>query len=296
MLYIFVVNGRADFVQRINDDLSKQLEGCTIEHKTYVTTGVGDGTRFVRLYCDLHPNEEVCFVACGGCGMANEVASGIIGETNKYMAILAYGYTNDFIKYYPDLDFHSFEKILQGELHPIDAIRVNDSYAINACHFGFDSIVASEANYQTEQGHSKPYLRGIIKGIFMGRFNKIKVVADGQKLNKRRMLLCTLANSKYVGGEFLCAPRAKNDDGLIEVCLIKTMLLINFLRLIPIYTKGEHLEHKFYKKKIAYCRAKHIEIKSSSIIEVCLDGELLPGTNFTVDIVPSSVNLILPKN
>ena len=295
MLYFFIVNGRTDFEQRIKEDLDKQLAGLSIYHKIYTTTGIGDGTRFVRLYCDLHPHKEVCFVACGGSGMVNEVASGIINEENKYMAVLAYGTTNDFIKYYPDRDFTSFDKILKGEIQKIDSIRVNDNYSVNVCNFGFDSIVASEANYQAEQGHSKPYIRGIIKAIFTGRYNKIKVSADGKRLNRRRMLLCTLANGKYVGGEFLCAPNAVNDDGLIELCLIKPMLLLSFLRLMPIYKDGKHLSDPKLKNKIIYRRVKHVDIESKNLIEVCLDGEMLPGTSFSVDILPSSVNLILPE-
>ncbi|MBP5210501.1 MAG: hypothetical protein J6Z27_01510, partial [Bacteroidales bacterium] len=100
MRYIFVVNGRRD-KSHIMPDLQKQIEEVTIDHIIYETKGVGDGTRYVRLYCEFHDKEEICFVACGGSGTTNEVAAGIIGFENKYMAILSYGTSNDFIKYYP---------------------------------------------------------------------------------------------------------------------------------------------------------------------------------------------------
>lgn len=292
MHYIFVINGRSDYAH-IVEDVRKQLEPLDVKHTMYVTTGIGDATRYTRVYCDLHSNEEVCFVACGGTGTINEVASGIVGETNKSIAILGYGYTNDFLKNFPGYDFQSIEKILKGEVKKIDILKVNDNYAINVCNFGFDSIVASEANYLVEIKKSKPYERGIFRAIIAGRFNRIKVVADGKALNRRRLLSCCLANGKYVGGQFLCTPKAEIDDGLIDICLLKPMTLTSFLRLIKPYRSGEHIQPQ-YARKVVYTKAKHVDIISKNIIKVVIDGELLPGTRFSVDLLPQAVQLRLP--
>ena len=76
MYYIFIVNGRED-KGHILEDLNRQIQevGVGLDYEIYRTRGVGDGTRFVRIYCDLHPAAKVCFVACGGSGTMNEVAS-----------------------------------------------------------------------------------------------------------------------------------------------------------------------------------------------------------------------------
>lgn len=294
MNYIFVVNGRSDYQSRIQEDIMRQLAEVKINYKIYITTGIGDGTRYVKIYCDLHKNEEVCFIACGGSGTSNEVASGIVGETNKCMAILAYGASNDFIKLYPGRKFNNLKAILKGETVEIDSIRVNDNYAINVVSFGFDSIVAEEANYQIEKKAKNPYFLGVLKGILFGRFNRIKVVADGEKINHRWMLLCTLANGQYVGGEYKCAPKAEVDDGWIELCLLKPMTLLHFLLLHNIYKRGEHLASKWMGNRMVYRRVKHVEVTSPVLVEACIDGELLTGTSFSIDIMPKSVRLVLP--
>ena len=103
MKYIFIVNGRADKAP-YRKQIIEQIEQCThgLNYEIYETEGMGDATRYTHVYCDLHPAEEVCFVACGGDGTINEVASGIAGFEHKSMAIIAIGGSgNDFIKYYP---------------------------------------------------------------------------------------------------------------------------------------------------------------------------------------------------
>ena len=297
MKYIYIVNGRADKVPKYKE-LYEQLKPYPHSYDIYTTLGEGDATRYVRVYCDLHPNEEVCFVACGGDGIINEVASGIVGFPMKQMAILFIGgSTADFLEYYPGRDFRSVKAMLEGATQTIDIIKVNDSYSINVCDFGFDSTVASHANDLISKGVEahKAFRRGVANALLTSRFNRIKVVVDGKRINRGSMLLCTLANGVQVGGEFRCAPNAKNDDGLIEVCYIRSMSLLRFLMLMPVYRNGEHLTNKSFKHKIVYRQAKEIVVSSKDLINICLDGEILPGSVFNIKIMHKAVTLRLPQ-
>jgi diacylglycerol kinase (ATP) len=294
MHYIFVINGRKDY-SHIEGKLKKQLEGLSIQYTLYTTTGVGDATRFTRLYCDLHGNEEVCFVACGGSGITNEVASGIVGKNNKSMAILAYGLTNDLLKMYPEYDFTSVRKMLEGTTRKIDIIKVNDSYALNTCNFGFDSTVADEVSYLTENNKRFPYQRGIIRALLSARYNRIKIIADGKPLNKWLMLSCAIGNGRYVANKYLCTPKAEVDDGLMDICLLKIMSFLRFVLFLPHYQKGEQIEPK-YSRKVIYTQAKHVDVISKELFVMVLDGELLPGTEFSIDILPQAIQLRLPKH
>ena len=87
-----------------------------------------------------------------------------------------------------------------------------------------------------------------------GRFNDIEVFADGEKLNEKQILLATLAQGQYVGGQFRCAPKSANDDGLIDVCVLKTMTFLGLGMIIGTYTKGGHLDKP--RKNIVYRRAQ----------------------------------------
>lgn len=297
MHYCFIVNnepgksGNADAIKAGIESLK-----TPIDYEIYLTTKEKNATEFVRSYCASKPDEETCFVACGGDGTINEVATGMVGASNKHLAVLAYGSGNDFIKYYEGKDFRSVEDLVKGTTHKIDIMKVGDDrYSINVCNFGFDSVVASTANKLSRKGNKNPYRWGIVKAIFCGRFNSIQVKADGELLNPgKRMLLCTLGNNNHVGGEFFCSPRAKNDDGLIEVCYCKTTTLMGFLGMLKVYTLGNHLDDPKVSKHFIYRQSKTVDVHSDKLIELCLDGEMLPGNDFHIELLPGAISFIIP--
>ncbi len=296
MKYCFVTNGRPGR-EYIAEDVQKQIDRLEqpLEYEIYRTQCAQDATAYVAEYCRKNPDEETCFVACGGDGTINEVASALVGQTGKCFASMVYGSGNDFVKYYAGRNFQSVKALVEGEAPAaIDILKVNDRYSVNVCNFGFDSIVASVANRRSARGQRAPYRWGVATAILCGRFNRINVVADGERLSRRRMLLCTLANNHYVGGEFFCAPRAKNDDGLIDVCLVHTMPLLCFLGLLPVYTRGEHLDNPKMARRLAWRQVRHVEVSSPKVIELCLDGEMYPGTSFRIDVLPGAVRFKAP--
>ena len=308
MKYIYIINGRADKAPYYREFYG-QLKEVPHTHELYTTLGEGDATRYVRLYCDLHPEEEVCFVACGGNGIINGVASGLVGYAqsgeeaarlcgNKTMAVLYFGgATQDFIINFPGRNFQSIKEMLEGTVTPTDVIQVNDSYCLNVCNIGFNSRVASRANELVAKGKSahQAYTRGVINAILTSRFNRIKVTVDGERIVKGPMVLCTFANGRRVGGEFNCAPTAKLDDGLIDVCYFRAMSLLRLLMLIPLYRSGTHIGSRAGRGKVLFRQAREVTISSKDLIDIYIDGEQLPGSQFHLKILPGALPLRLPK-
>ena len=54
--------------------------------------------------------------------------------------------------------------------------------------------------------------RGLLYAIFRGWRNKIRVYADGERMNFRRLFLCTLSNGRWVAGRYRCAPDADPEE------------------------------------------------------------------------------------
>ena len=308
MKYIYIKNGRADKAPYY-EEFYAQLKEIPHSYVVYTTLGEGDATRYVRLYCDLHPEEEVCFVACGGNGIINGVASGLVGYatsgkeaamlcSNKSMAILYFGgATQDIIVNFPGRDFRSIRDMLDGSVSPTDIIQVNDSFCLNVCNLGFNSTVASRANELVAEGKSahQAYTRGVINAFLTSRFNRIKVKVDGKPIARGRMVLCTVANGRRVGGEFNCAPTAKLDDGLMDVCYFRAMSLLRLLMLFPLYRKGTHIGSRAGKNKVLYRHAREVTISSNDLIDIYIDGEQLPGSQCNLKILPGALPHRLPK-
>lgn len=305
MKHIFIVNPEAGPVSPlkiINEQLSEL--GVLDECEIYVTTSALDATEFVRKKCTENPNDTLRFYACGGDGTINEVAAGLVGNQNGELAIYPCGSGNDYVKCIGGRDrFMNIGKLMSAAAKPIDMMSVCGRYCINVCDFGFDAVVAQtmiDVKRKKLIGGKNAYRTGIVKAIFCGRRNKCRVIVDGEDISARynnKMLLCTVANGQYVGGEFKCAPRSNNDDGLLEVCFVKPISLFKFLQLLPVYTVGGHLDDPKFKDLIVYRQAKKVEVHAySDDFGVCIDGEMTKAGHFTVDVLPGAIKLVVPEN
>lgn len=293
MQYIFIINGRDD-KSSIRPEIERQLAGMDFHYEIYMTAGIGDATRYVNLICDLYPKIEHCFIACGGSGTASEVAAGIVNRENKYMAVMRFGITNDFVKCFPGRDFNSIRALLKGTMTKIDALKVNESYAINVINIGMDAMVAYFGEIYHAAGYKDGFKRALARAVLGHRINRVRVEADGRVLSRKYIMQATLGNGKICGGEYLCAPRAILDDGLMEVCVFKTMPLLTLLRILPKYRNGQHLDDAFSMRHLRYMRAKHVELSSDGLIYLSLDGETIISNHFNIDVLDKAVNLILP--
>ena len=279
--------------------VEKAFEG--LEYEIHLTTAPKEAISFIRNYLEANKNEKVRVYACGGDGTLHECANGVVGYDNVELAAYAIGTGNDFVKYYGGAEkFQDLKKLIEGKAQPIDLSKIEGPtleeplYSINVINFGFDAVVGAVGNKNKEKGKKNPYDKAIPVAIMKARFNKIIVKADGEQLNKKKMLLCTLAHGSYVGGKFKCAPESVNDDGLIDVCLLRCRSLFGFLGILGPYTDGKHLSTPKIRKTLVYKRSKEIEIEAPKAVDICVDGEMIKGSNFKVKVVPGAVKFVIP--
>lgn len=293
MYYIFVINGRPDKAF-ILDEVRAQLKDVRIDYEIYKTDSEGDATRFVRIYCDFHREDEVCFVACGGTGTLSEVVNGVVGFKNKRVALLAYGSGNNFPLSFPGRDFRSIKDMLAGEAVQADVIKCNNDYSINMANCGFDSMAAFYGAAYILEGKDKPYLRGTVRSVFLNRFNHYRIIVDGEKMSWGTTMFCTIANTSYYGQNFKCAPDAKIDDGLMDVGVVRSSSLLTFALMYRYFKDGHHVDNAFCRCWMKFKKARHVEISSKSLIYLCVDGELVASRHFDINIIDKAVTLQLP--
>ena len=296
MRHIFVLNEKAGghlSQEKLKEELTK-INDTDFTYEIVCTEYANHATKIVQEYIEKYGKDEVLrFYACGGDGTINEVASKLVNVENAQLAVIPCGSGNDFVKYFGSEKFSNIKNIIDGEIMPIDILKIGDKYAINVCNFGFDAVVGKTANEVKEKGGKDPYGTGIKKAIFTGMRHKLTVEVDGKIINgKKNMLLCTLANGHYVGGKYKCAPRSIIDDGLIDVCLVDTISIFTFLKLLKPYMAGRHLD--LGKKYIHYAQGKQIKLSAKKDFDICLDGEIVTGNSFIVDILHKAINFVVP--
>lgn len=301
MKHIFIINPAAGKENAFETIRARLLAGeFGAEYDLYRTQCPGDATSFIRAYCEAHPEEDVRFYACGGDGTLNEVVDGAAGFLNASVGCYPCGSGNDFVKYYggaePFLDLAAQAAATERR---IDLIRVGNRYAINAAHFGFDSCVAKTMeNVRRKKiiGGKHAYTTGVLVGLLKGMKNDCKVTVDGELLNPSgKLLLCTVCNGQYVGGSYRCAPRSRNDDGLLEVCLVKPVSRVRFVSLVKYYTAGTHLDNPKFEKILTYRRGREIEVEAPEGFVYSFDGELITQNRFTIEVAPGALRFAVPK-
>ena len=299
MEHIFVINpaaGSSDPTNMIKDAIAKSTSGATCE--IYRTKGAGDATAFVSKRC-AESSEPIRFYACGGDGTLNEVVNGAAKHANVGVGCFPCGSGNDFVKYYGGAQgFLNIDNLINGTEHPIDLILANGKYCINVLNFGFDTaVVITMQKVKTNRllRGKRAYYAGVVKALINSMRTPCKVTVDGETISSSDILLCTVSNGRYVGSSFKCAPRAENDDGLLEVCLVKPLSRITFVKLIKYYTRGEHLDNPKFHDYIVYRRAKKISIEGGSGFAVALDGELVETTRVEAEVSENAINFVVPR-
>jgi len=312
MKHIFIVNPHAG--TRSCETLVRQslrpFDG-TIDYDIYIKRYKGDSREVVRRYRSAFPDEELRFYACGGDGTLREVAIACIGIEDVAFTAFAQGSGNDYVKYYGGADkFRDISRLLSGTRTPIDLMNVTctssdaapaslstETWAMNATHFGLDAKVAVAMNKLRRVpliGKGLAYPTAVLWGFLTAMRNRCEVWADGVKLSDKAILLCTAANGSHVGGSYNCAPRSLNDDGLMEVCLVKPLPRLSFLRMMDDYKLGRHIENPRFAPYITYCRARTLTIEGPEGFCISLDGEIVYGTHFEVVNKQHAVQFIKP--
>lgn len=301
MRTIFIVNpyaGSGSIKAELNDAI--RVLGDSASCEIYETKAAGDAAVFVKNWAEAHQGEAVRFVACGGDGTINEVINGAVGRPNVSVSCYPCGSGNDFVKAFGGADrFTDVEKLIRAETRKIDLLKVGNRYSNNVVNFGFDTTVAITVNKEREKtghGSKNAYTKGVVRALLTSMKNSFNVIADGEELNPDgKALLCTVANGQYVGGSFRCAPRAKTDDGLMEVCLIKPISRLRFVRVLTPYTNGQHLDNDSMRDIVVYRQAKKVEVNAPEGFAYSLDGEIIYRNHFTVEIAENALDFAVPE-
>ncbi len=300
MKHLLIVNGtKKESKKQELEALYAAFEGLDME--IHYTTAIGEATTFLKDYFAKEKETEVTVYAVGGDGTINEVCNGLIGFPNAIMAIVPMGTGNDFVKYYGGLEaFQDYSDIINGERHKIDVSLIQGAeegpiYSINVVNIGFDAYVGEMGSINARKGKKNPFNRAIPGGLVHAWKNKVKVICDGQKINKDILFLCTMAHGKYYGGQYCCAPKSDNEDGLFEFALVERISLPRFVTMVSSYGEGTHLDKPKFAKLFKTARGKHVEILCEKKTGLCVDGETVHGTHFTVDVVPGAITFLVPR-
>ena len=295
--HFFIFNpaaGARNAQARLQEDLSR-LPGTP--YTLLITGGTGDATALVRGICQSETG-PLRFYACGGDGTLGEVAQGVLGFPQAAVGVWPCGSGNDYARMYGgEARFLDLSRQADAGTVPVDLISVNGRAAINVVNIGLEAVAAATMlrfRHSPLLGGKRAYLMGVLDAVTSHLKTKCEIRADGRPFHNGDLLTASFASGQFIGGGFHCAPRAVNDDGLMDVCAILPFPRLTLLRLLPLYKKGQHLSHPSFEGRCAYARAARVSLKFERETALCLDGEIMRGSAFELETLPRAVRFILP--
>jgi len=228
-------------------------------------------------------------VAVGGDGTVNEVGKALI-KSNTTLGIVPLGSGNGLARHLGipmDLN-QAIQTLNYKRTALIDTATINDKIFLGIAGIGFDAQIAKEFANFGRRGFSS-YLLTAIREFPKYHSKNYHLTVDGQKIEKKAFII-SFANSSQYGNDFIIAPQAKIQDGLLDLIIVKEIPLYAIQPFIFRARNGTLNRSQF----VEIIRAKEI-IVEQPLIQAHIDGEPhLFHDKIKVAINPLSLKVIVP--
>jgi YegS/Rv2252/BmrU family lipid kinase len=299
MKHVFIINpvaGNGKTQEKLKETINFELRDKEIDYEVYVTKFKGDVKNFIANKCK--ENVQTVFYACGGDGTLHEVINAACKYKNASIGVIPLGSGNDFVKNFNNYgNFSDIISQIEGEGIELDLIKVNNVYAATVLNIGLDADVAFNMQKFKKipfiQGSTRYYLS--ILYCLLSKLGKYIEVKTDINAFKDSFLIGVAANGQYYGSGYKCAPKAKINDGIIDLCFVKNISRLKILGLIGSYKKGEHLENPKINKYITYIKTEQANIKFNELTNVCMDGEKYIFDEINISAERCALKFWLPK-
>lgn len=296
MKHLFIINPAAG-KKETTAQLEKLLETLTFDHEVVYTTGAGDARRIAEQAAAL--GDPVRIYACGGDGTLNEVVNGAAGYDHVAITCVPKGTGNDFLKVFGDdyrTLFYDLEALAVGPQTPFDVMDCNGHLGIDVVCCGADARIGAGVhkykNWRFVSGMGA-YCLALVENVLLKGLNRPMSVRMEDIDWKGDTAIICICNGRHYGGGFMPVPDAMPDDGLLDMLLIPGISMLTFARVVGKYAKGLY---KKYPHLILARRGQEVTFTAEEDNVTLVDGEVVPGREFTVRLSEKKVNFFYPAH
>ncbi len=244
-------------------------------------------------------------VAVGGDGTSNEVLNGLMlaqadgGHHDAIMGVLRVGRGNDFgfSVGIPENLADGCRMLAEGRPRTIDVGHVvgglypQGRYFGNGVGIGFDAVTGFEAAKMKRLHGFASYVVAALKTIFLYYQAPLLRMEYNDQTLIQPSLLVSIMNGRRMGGDFMMTPHAKTNDGLLDLCIARSISRLQIFLLILRFIKGTQATHA----AIQTGQTKRIVVTAlEGSIPAHADGETLctEGEQLAIEILPQQVQIL----
>jgi lipid kinase YegS len=285
-----ILNGKAAGNDALRTAVARQrAAGHSIEVRE--TWEKGDARRLVA-----EAGEVDLLIAAGGDGTVNEVVHGLMDLSRiarPVLGVVPLGTANDFaigcgIPRDPE---EALTLCMESKGVPVDVGKANEHWFLNAASIGFGAEVTATTPPELKRllGHAAYTVMGAILATNLRHYQGRLTLPDREITGSGPVAI--VGNGRQTGGGVQVAPRARIDDGLLDVLVVREIpamaLLAAARELKELSPDGEY---------ISYSQTPWAEVYTEEAIPVNLDGEPVRFSNVRYEAVPNAIRLIVPRN
>jgi lipid kinase YegS len=285
-----ILNGKAAGNDALQAAISRQRTfGLTAEVR--VTSEQGDARRFVA-----EAGEADLVIAAGGDGTLNEVVHGLMDlpmAARPALGVVPLGTANDFAKgcgipLDPD---EALALCMEGTAAPVDVGKANEHWFLNAATIGFGAEITATTPPELKHllGPAAYAVMGAILATNLHHYRGRLTLPDREITGSGPVAV--VGNGRQAGGGLQVTPRARVDDGLLDIFTVRDIpalaLLTAARELQELSPDGEYIN---------YWQTPWAEVHTEEAIPVNLDGEPMQFSSVRYEAVPRAIRFIVPPN
>lgn len=274
------------------DAIVAELRRHGFEADVKIKTCGKDARRWTK---DAVAASEDCIVVAGGDGTVGDVAAQLVGS-KTVLGILPVGTMNNLARSLGiplELD-KACALLAIGSKRSIDVghILIDEKpqrkYFLETAGLGV-SAIAFPAGQAARKGQFHLMPRAIRK-LFDHKPRPMQIVLDDGEPILAQSQLVTVSNAPLMGLNFLVAPNAKMDDGLLDVAVYEGMGKTKLLEYFMATRDGKRVENS----SVRYYRARKIHLISQSQQPVHSDKDVLaPQQVLDIEVIPQAISMIV---
>ena len=246
-----------------------------------------------------------CIALVGGDGTVNEVANGLVADDRPLrpdltLGIIPRGTGADFVRTLGiprDLE-GAAERLAMGKVREIDVGKVRYRspdgseavrYFLNEGEIGMGAAASDRVNRSSKRlGGRLSFLRATLITALSYRPHLVALSLDGAPAQRMLLTNVWLANGQYSGGGIRMAPRARLDDGLLDVVCIGSLSRLQTVVFLPKLRSGAFID----LPQVTYLTARRIEAESEVPVLIEVEGEAIGSLPATFELIGERLKVI----
>lgn len=277
--------------------LAESMYKCDWGMDLVQTEQPGDATQYAQRAAE--DGLDIVLVA-GGDGTINEAVNGLVGATTS-LGIIPVG-TGNILAHQLRMPILSVaaplyvrdvgEALRRSRVQRVDAGVINERYFICWAGLGLDAEIAASMEPRPRIAKRLRTLPYIIAGFSVAsefRGVRSRIVIEGRTF-RTRALMALASNIQLYAAFFNIAPRARMDDGLLDIFVFKGLGFSYILRHLMHLFSGRHQ----HDPKVMHALARTMTVQTAPSVAVHLDGDPYGDTPAAISIEAGKLLLLVP--